>query len=633
MLSEEDAFPGCMVMNHDGDSGALVNEATRQNLHDSPGRLKGHRSVVVMMTVEHPLTMSYGPIPGVVILALTLGTATVFFLLQVRKATRLVMLGAPDDRFDSWGQRVRLMIVGWLGQQRALRDKVAGGLHVLMFWGFLMLISDGLDLVTAGWFSRALLTPIGVAGLWNGIVELGYTMAGIGATGALIRRVAFTPEKLKGKPQLEGNVILLLILTIVTTSYSSRRMRAHPAVGTHRCVVRKHPRRQSHVRGDRRRLVLGPHARHQHVPVPDTGLEAHASRHGGPECVLPRYTSNGDDAPDRLHHGQGSGLDLPSLLELEHEGSGRLCDMWGETAGSAQGDTARGPRSRDLRASTYTELTWRQLIDGWSCTSCARCQDVCPAYEWETLNPMQIIHDVRNYANEHHVSLLAGEAPEEDMIARFGEASIFACTTCHACVDVCPLYIEHVPKLTDARRHLMMERLEFDEEVEEVIAPLLGALENIENDSNPYGIPAHERGDWAEGLDVKVAEPAEYVYFAGCAASFDERNKSVARSTISIMKEAGLDVSILGMEEGCSGDPARRAGNEYLFQMLAETNLATFEELGVKRIVASCPHCFHTLGKEYGDYGGQDLEVIHHSQIINTLQKEGESPFLMWMDR
>ena len=125
---------------------------------------------------------------------------------------------------------------------------------------------------------------------------------------------------------------------------------------------------------------------------------------------------------------------------------------------------------------------------------------------------------------------------------------------------------------------------------------------------------------------MKVAEPAEYVYFAGCAASFDERNKSVARSTISIMKEAGLDVSILGMEEGCSGDPARRAGNEYLFQMLAETNLATFEELGVKRIVASCPHCFHTLGKEYGDYGGQDLEVIHHSQIINTLQKEGRIP-------
>ena len=136
---------------------------------------------------------------------------------------------------------------------------------------------------------------------------------------------------------------------------------------------------------------------------------------------------------------------------------------------------------------------------------------------------MQIIHDVRNYANEHHVSLLAGEAPEEDMIARFGEASIFACTTCHACVDVCPLYIEHVPKLTDARRHLMMERLEFDEEVEEVIAPLLGPREHRER-LQPTGSQPMSAG-LGEGLDVKVAEPAEYVYFAGCAF-FDERTRA-----------------------------------------------------------------------------------------------------------
>ena len=136
----------------------------------------------------------------------------------------------------------------------------------------------------------------------------------------------------------------------------------------------------------------------------------------------------------------------------------------------------------------------------------------------------------------------------------------------------------------------------------------------------------HERGDWAADLDVKVAEPAEYIYFAGCAASFDERNKKVARDTISIMKEAGLDVGILGMQEGCSGDAARRAGNEYLFQMLAETNLATFEEIGVKKIVSSCPHCFHTLGTEYKDFGGQDIEVMHHSQLINHLQQEGKLP-------
>ena len=239
---------------------------------------------------------------------------------------------------------------------------------------------------------------------------------------------------------------------------------------------------------------------------------------------------------------------------------------------------------------------------------------------------MQIIHDVRSYANEHSAILLSGETPEEDIITRFGEGAIWACTTCNACVDVCPVNIEHVPKLTDARRHLMMERMEFDESVEDTVMPLMMTIENLESDSNPYGIPMHERGDWAADLDVKVAEPAEYIYFAGCAASFDERNKKVARDTISIMKEAGLDVGILGMQEGCTGDAARRAGNEYLFQMLAETNLSTFEEIGVKKIVASCPHCFHTLGTEYGDYGGQDIEVMHHSQLINHLQSEGKLP-------
>ena len=164
---------------------------------------------------------------------------------------------------------------------------------------------------------------------------------------------------------------------------------------------------------------------------------------------------------------------------------------------------------------------------------------------------MQIVHDVRHYANDHASQLFAGETPEEDIIARFGEESIWACTTCHACVDVCPVNIEHVPKLTDARRHLMMERMEFDESVEDTIMPLMATIENLESDSNPYGLPSHERGDWAADLDVKVAEPAEYIYFAGCAASFDERNKKVARDTISIMKEAGLDVGILGMQEGC----------------------------------------------------------------------------------
>ena len=544
--------------------------------------------------MEHPLSMSYGPVPGWLLL-LVLGTISIgFFLYQVIKATRLVMVGAPDDRFDNWGARIKEVITGWLGQKRVLEDKIAGGIHVLMFWGFLMLSTDMFDLATANWFSHNLLPDL-VRGPWNLIVETGYTIALIGCVAALLRRVVFTPEKLKGKSQLEGNFILLLIMTITLTSFvveagetgvssTWEPIGAWVASALEPSTLLVVASYWMHMLAISTFLFLIPLSKHMHLVMAFPNVFFHDMR--------PMAT-------------------MEPLARCEDGKAVLLEDLDIESFGTVN----------------YTDLTWRNLIDGWACTSCARCQDVCPAYaSGKALNPMQIIHDVRHYANENSTALMAGETPEQDIIARFGEDAIWACTTCHACVEACPIYIDHVPKLTDARRHLMMERMEFDESVEDTIMPLMATIENLESDSNPYGLPAHERGDWAEGLDVKVAEPAEYIYFAGCAASFDERNKKVARDTISVMKEAGLDVGILGMQEGCSGDSARRAGNEYLFQMLAETNLATFEEIGVKKIVASCPHCFHTLGKEYKDYGGEDIEVMHHSQLINHLQQEGKLP-------
>lgn len=544
--------------------------------------------------MEHPLFMDYGPVPGWAILLLLFGVSGGFFLFQVIKATRLVLLGRPEDRFDNWGLRVKEVIVGWLGQKRVLQDRIAGGIHVLMFWGFLMLSTDMFDLASGNKFSHDVLPDI-LRGPWNLMVEVGYTIAFVGCVLALTRRIAFTPEKLKGKSQLEGNVILLLIMTITTTSFVVEAGEAGVSstwepigawvaatlVPSTAVVVAAY---WAHMLAICVFLFLIPLSKHMHLVMAFPNVFFHDLR------------------PMATMEPMARGADGKAVL---------LDDLDVESFGAVN----------------YTDFTWRDLIDGWACTSCARCQDVCPAYaSGKDLNPMQIIHDVRHYANENVTTLMAGEAPEQDIIARFGESSIWACTTCHACVEACPIYIDHVPKLTDARRHLMMERMEFDESVEETVMPLMATIENLESDSNPYGLPAHERGEWAEGLDVKVAEPAEYIYFAGCAASFDERNKKVARDTISIMKEAGLDVGILGMQEGCSGDAARRAGNEYLFQMLAETNLSTFEEIGVKKIVASCPHCFHTLGKEYKDYGGEDIEVMHHSQLINHLQVEGKLP-------
>ena len=495
------------------------------------------------------------------------------------------MLGSSDDRFDSWGKRVWEVITGWLGQKRVLEDRVVGIMHVLMFWGFLMLSTDMFDLATANWFSGELL-PSALVGPWNGIVELGYTIALIGCVAALTRRLVFTPEKLKGKSQLEGNFILFLIMTITTTSFIVESGESPSATWeplgywfaeqgvTEGQVIAAY---WAHMLAICTFFVLIPMSKHMHLVMAFPNVFFYDTE---PMAKMQPLAVN------------DSGQAVP-LEELDIEAFG---------------------------VASYEQFSWRQLIDGWACTTCARCQDVCPAYEsGKALNPMQIVHDVRDYANDHAPILLKGETPDESILDRMSADAVWACTTCHACVDACPVYIEHVPKLTDLRRNAMMETMEYPEE-------LNVAMGNLESASNPYGFGMHERGNWAEGLDIKIGEPAEYIYFVGCAASFDERNQKVARATIGLLNEAGLDVGILGMQEGCSGDPARRAGNEYLFQMLAETNMMTFQELGVKRIVASCPHCFHTLGKEYADYGGAELEVFHHSEILAKLQEEGKLP-------
>ncbi len=262
---------------------------------------------------------------------------------------------------------------------------------------------------------------------------------------------------------------------------------------------------------------------------------------------------------------------------------------------------------------TAKDLTFKEVLDGFSCTECGRCQDACPAFATgKVLSPKLVVMGVRdNVFAQSEEPILGTNVPEE---------MIWDCVTCGACVQACPVSIEHIDHIVDLRRHQVMVEANFPAEAEPM-------LRDIERASNPWGRAQSERADWASGLEgVRILEPGEtapeYLYWVGCASSFDERARSAAESTAKLLRRAGVDFAILGPRESCTGDPARRIGNEYVFQAFAEQNVATLNEAGVTKIIANCPHCFNTLGNEYPDFGGH-YEVIHHSELLARLVREG----------
>ena len=273
-------------------------------------------------------------------------------------------------------------------------------------------------------------------------------------------------------------------------------------------------------------------------------------------------------------------------------------------------------------SATIADMTWKQMIDTMSCTECGRCQDVCPAYATgKELSPKLLIMGLRDQLFAEGPNLLAaakgGEAFEPTALVpnAVSDDVVWDCVTCGACVQECPVAIEHVDHIVDLRRHLVMVEGRFPAEGETM-------LRDVERSQNPWGKPQAERADWTEGLDVRVLQPGEpppeVLYWVGCAASFDERARTTAQSTAKLLQAAGVDFAILGPRECCTGDPARRMGNEYTFQSYAEQNVATMNEAGVTKIVASCPHCFNTLANEYRDFGG-DYEVVHHTELLTEL--------------
>ena len=276
-------------------------------------------------------------------------------------------------------------------------------------------------------------------------------------------------------------------------------------------------------------------------------------------------------------------------------------------------------------AAKLQDFTWKQLLDLDACTACGRCQARCPAYNsGKPLSPKQVILDLRNYMHDLAATPVAGTdghaAEVHQMVGDvIKDDTLWACTTCGACVQECPVMIEHIDTIVDMRRHLVMNEARMPETVEQ-------ALRSMEQRSHPWRGTPYTRTNWTEGLDVPVLSEkggAEYVFWVGCTGALMDRNIKVTQAMATILKAAGVDFAVLGEEEVCTGDPARRLGNEYLFQLLAQRNIETLQQYGVKKILTQCPHCFNTLLNEYPQFGGT-FEVIHHTQFVERLLREGQ---------
>ncbi|HEV3033055.1 MAG TPA: heterodisulfide reductase-related iron-sulfur binding cluster [Polyangia bacterium] len=286
----------------------------------------------------------------------------------------------------------------------------------------------------------------------------------------------------------------------------------------------------------------------------------------------------------------------------------------------------------------WKDFTWKSLLDGYACTECARCSNFCPAFNTgKPLSPMQVIHDVRDDMRTR----MPDRGPLDVLIDRFQHGSpaghnrtdtvmpliggrttedvLWACTTCGACQEVCPVFIDHPEKIIQMRQNLVL--------VQEKVPPdLARAFTNLERNGNPWGLAADKRMDWAAGKDVPTLDDkpdAEYLLWVGCAGAYDDRIKKQTLALVDVLREGGVDFAVLGLEEGCTGDPARRSGNEMLYQMQAQQNVETMNAKKVKKVITACPHCLHTIKNEYPQLGGS-FEVRHHTQVIRELVVSGK---------
>ncbi len=524
--------------------------------------------------------------------------------------------GAPDNRATTSGNAKRRFgdFRSGVYMQTLLREPAAGLMHSLIYFPFLVLLA----VTTVLEVNHQV--PEGLKFL-HGDVYRAYTLVGdvagvlflVGVVWALLRRFGprrFRPYRIRIKTKPEHAAGLVVFAAIGVTGFGAEAFRIATTAADHG---------GDFPSAETWSIIGYPLAQ----AVDSIGFFAD-SVHGWHQAwwiahvlafmvflaLLPitmlrhMFTSPLNMYLQDRDRPKGAMKPLPNLMETELESFG---------------------------VSTIEEFTWKQLLDTDSCTMCGRCTAVCPAHATgKPLDPREIVlktGEVMAATGTPVVSPPIGTddeitVPANWMFDRITSEELWACTTCRACDEVCPVNIEILDKILDMRRYLSLMESDFPTE-------LGAAYRSMENSGNPWGLSQSDRTEWVgdlEGIEViDGGDPfeAEYLYWVGCAGSFDDKNKKVSRAMAQLMQRAGVSFSILGPSEMCTGDPARRSGNEYIFQMLAMQNVETLNGMGVKKIVTQCPHCFNTLANEYPQMGGH-YEVVHHSQLLEWLVEQGK---------
>jgi Fe-S oxidoreductase len=498
---------------------------------------------------------------------------------------RLVRAAKPVERFDDLPLRVRNEALIVLGQRKLFQRLLPGAVHAAIFWGFLVLFPTIL-MAFISCVSRGSSLPwLEAQGWFMALVDVFVLSVLAGVVAAAWIRKVVRPKRFDGSHLGEANVILALIALVVLT-------------------------------------LLGWHA--ARIAAGLNEWPAHAS-------FLSNWIADAVPAPRVLERVFVWAHVTTILVFLAYLPYSKHLHIATAAFNVFFARTRRRGRLEPLRfdlpdeeirfgVATVGDLTWKEMVDTFSCTECGRCQDVCPAYATgKILSPKLLIMGLRDQLLAEGPALLAGGELSPVVGNGVPEEMVWDCVTCGACVHECPVSIEHIDHIVDLRRNLVMMDSSFPQEAESM-------LRDVERMGNPWGKPQGDRAAWAEGLGVRVVEegePApEILYWVGCAAAYDERARAAAESTVKLLQKAGVDFAILGARESCTGDPARRMGNEYVFQSYAEQNVATLNDAGVTKIVASCPHCLNSLGNEYPDFGGR-YEVMHHTELLAELVRDG----------